>query len=226
MRHLFRHARGAFHALAFVAVLIGGFSLGLMPARQSQVRADDRAPSRNHEVAQKLWVSAQEIQDRFPTSQHAEFMRRAIANSRAAGVVERTGGAVGALIVDRGGQIVADCANHVVDRCDPTAHAEMEAIRAACAKLKVLKLDGCILYASAELCPMCLATCYWAGLDGVCFAALTADSKKFGGFDDAFIFEQLHKPPGERKIPEIQMLREEAVSVWKEFATLPDNVPY
>ena len=73
---------------------------------------------------------------------------------------------------------------------------------------------------------MCLATAYWAGLDGLVFGATVADSKKYGGFDDAFIYEQFAKPVQKRSIPEIQMLPEEAVKVWKEYAKQTGNVPY
>ena len=114
----------------------------------------------------------------------------------------------------------------MVAEFDPTWHGEMEAIRNACKRLKVLKLDGCVLYTSSEPCPMCLATAYWAGLDGIVFGANVADSKKYGGFDDDFIFEQFSKPPGERSIPQTQLLRDEAVKVWREYAALPGNVPY
>ena len=100
---------------------------------------------------------------RFPKEKHEEFMRRAIANSRKAGVEYKTGGAFGAVIVDNEGKVIADGMNHVVAQNDPTWHAEMHAIRQACALLKKPKLDGCILYTSSEPCPMCLATVYWAG---------------------------------------------------------------
>ena len=153
-------------------------------------------------------------------------MRKAIANSRMAGVEKRTGGAFGAIITDRDGHVVGEGSNHVVSEFDPTWHGEMEAIRNACKRLKVLKLDGCILYTSSEPCPMCLATAYWAGLDGIVFGAEVADSKKYGGFDDGFIFEEFAKPPSNRSISQTQLLRDEAVKVWKEYANLSGNVAY
>jgi len=180
----------------------------------------------NRAVSDKVWQTTDQVRNRFPVAKHEEFMRRAIANSRMAGVEKRTGGAFGAVIVDRNGNIVADGSNQVVANNDPTWHGEMHAIRNACARLKTLKLDGCVLYTSSEPCPMCLATAYWAGLDGLCFGAVVADSKKYGGFDDAFIYEEFAKPTATRKIPEIQLLRDEAVKVWKEYAALSDNVPY
>jgi len=205
-------------------LLISGFATGLWIGRRSQAAAP--SPSTNREVSQKVWVTGQEIKDRFPAAKHAEFMRKAIANSRMAGVEKHTGGAFGAVIVDRGGQIVSEGSNHVVANFDPTWHGEMEAMRVACGKLKALKLDGCILYTSAEPCPMCMATAYWAGIDGIIYGATVGDAKQYGGFDDAFIYEQFLKPAGSRNIPEVQMLREEAVKVWKEYASQPNNVPY
>jgi guanine deaminase len=229
MSRMFRqvgHGRISFPHLAFAAILIGGFSLGLLTARTMQARTEGAPQSGNREVSQKLWVSAQEIKDRFSNSQHEEFMRRAIANSRTSGVEKRTGGAYGAVIVNRGGQVIADGTNQVVANSDPTWHGEMHAIRTACARLKALKLDGCILYTSSEPCPMCLATAYWAGLDGIFYGAEVADSKKYGGFDDSFIYEQFTRPASARSITQTQILRDDAVKVWKEYAALSDNVPY
>ncbi len=134
--------------------------------------------------------------------------------------------AFGAIIVNRDGQIVAEGSNHVVSNLDPTWHGEMEAIRVACARLKTLKLDGCILYTSSQPCPMCLSAAYWAGLDGIFFGATVADAKEYGGFDDDFIYQEFARPTQDRRIPEMILLRDEALSVWKDYASLPDNVPY
>ncbi len=216
--------RAIVFGLPFAALLVGVVVGGSWATLRSQ--AAEGRQSSDREVSKKLWVGADEIKSRFPTAKNEAFMRKAIANSRNAGVEKRTGGAFGAVIVDGSGRIVAQGSNHVVSNCDPTWHAEMEAIRNACAAMKALKLDGCILYTSAEPCPMCLATSYWAGLDGIVFGAGVADSKKYGGFDDAFIYEQFSKPTAARTIPELQMLQDEAVVVWKEYAQLPGNVPY
>lgn len=221
-----RRVRMALSGLAIGAALIVAFGAGFVGARVGQAQDAGDEKSKDREVSKKLWVTAKEIKDRFPAAKHQEFMRQAIANSRKAGVEKRTGGAFGAVIVNSKGEVIAEGSNHVVSNFDPTWHGEMEAIRNACGKLKALKLDGCILYTSSEPCPMCLATAYWAGLDGIVFGANVADSKKYGGFDDDFIYEQFAKPTAERNIPEIQMLQEEAVKVWKEYAALPDNVPY
>lgn len=204
--------------------LVGGIGLGY---RAACGRGQEPTPSAgNHAVSDKAWVSSEQIRNRFPKATHEAFMRRAIANSRMAGIEKRTGGAFGAVIVDRDGHIISEGSNHVVSNFDPTWHGEMEAIRVACARLKVLKLEGCILYTSSEPCPMCLATAYWAGLDGVIYGAFATDSKKYGGFDDSFIYEEMNRPTDRRKLPELQILRDAAVDVWKEYASLPDNVPY
>jgi guanine deaminase len=171
-------------------------------------------------------ISAAEILARFPKEQHETFMRRAIANSRKAGVEYKTGGAFGAVVVDANGVVIADGVNHVVAQNDPTWHGEMHAIRQACALLKKPKLDGCILYTSSQPCPMCLATAYWAGLDGIIYGATVGDSKEYGNFDDDFIYEQFATPPAERAISEQSLLREEAVKVWKEYHDRTDRVDY
>ncbi len=212
--------------LALAVLVAGTFSLGLWTARRSIAAEMANAPAGNHAVSEKLWVSTQEITDRFSPEKHKGFMRKAIANSRMAGVEKRTGGAFGAVIVDRSGAIVGEGSNCVVANFDPTWHGEMEAIRNASARLKAIKLDGCILYTSSEPCPMCLATSYWAGLDGIDCGAKVEDSKKYGGFDDEFIYAQFTKPAAARDIKQLTMLRGEAVEVWKEFAALPDKVPY
>jgi tRNA(Arg) A34 adenosine deaminase TadA len=207
-----------------ILVLCLGFGLGYRVA-SGRNQEPTHSPG-NHAVSDKVWVSAEQIRNRFPMAKHEEFMRRAIAGSRVAGIEKRTGGAFGSVIVDRDGHIVSEGSNHVVSNFDPTWHGEMEAIRVASARLKALKLEGCILYTSSEPCPMCLATAYWAGLDGIIYGAFATDSKKYGNFDDTFIYEEFAKPIEQRKIPEVQILRDEAVTVWKEYASLPDNVPY
>ncbi len=224
MLRSFRSGRIALPYLFVGVILSGGFVAGIWTGRRLQAAAETQ--SKNREVSQKVWVTSQEIKDRFPTAKHEEFMRKAIANSRMAGVEKKTGGAFGAVIVDKSGKIVGEGSNHVVANFDPTWHGEVSAVRDACGKMKVLKLDGCILYTSAEPCPMCLATAYWAGVDGVVYGALVGDAKKYGGFDDAFIYEQFLKPANERKLPQLQMLRDEAVKVWKEYAAQSNNVAY
>jgi tRNA(Arg) A34 adenosine deaminase TadA len=187
-----------------------------------------RGDNQNHGAvpSDKPKISSEEILARFPKEKHEEFMRRAIANSRKAGVEFKTGGAFGAVIVDKDGNILADGENHVVGQNDPTWHGEMHAIRNACSLLKKPKLDGCILYTSSEPCPMCLATAYWAGVDGIIYGAVVADSKKYGNFDDDFIYEEFAKPAADRTISQQSLLRPEAVEVWKEYSNRTDKVDY
>jgi tRNA(Arg) A34 adenosine deaminase TadA len=182
--------------------------------------------SSQQNVAAKPRFTAEEIKARFPQEKHEEFMRRAIANSYKAGVQYKTGGAFGAVIVTKEGDVIADGVNHVVAENDPTWHGEMHAIRQACALLKSPKLDGCVLYTSSEPCPMCLATAYWAGLDGIIYGATVADSKEYGNFDDSFIYAELAKPAADRAISEQSLLRGEAVEVWKQYQARPDKVDY
>lgn len=170
--------------------------------------------------------SKEEILSRFPMEKHQELMRRAIANSAKSGIRYKTGGAFGAVIVDSDGTVLSDGLNHVVAQNDPTWHAEMDAIRQACALLKSHTLPGCILYTSSEPCPMCLATAYWADLDGIIYGATSADTKKYGKFDEGFIYEQLNKPAEDRAISEQVMLRPEAIVVWKEYAEREDKAAH
>lgn len=207
-------------------------ALGLIWFASASSTAKDLAPTEKLGVAvgqvpsDKPKITKEELLARFPQEKHEEFMRRAIANSRKAGVQYKTGGAFGAVIVTKEGDVIADGLNHVVAENDPTWHGEMHAIRQACALLKSPKLKGCILYTSSEPCPMCLATAYWAGVDGIIYGALVEDSKKYGNFDDAFIYEQLARPADDRAIPQVNFMRPEAVEVWKEYQDRTDKVDY
>ncbi len=157
---------------------------------------------------------------------HEPYLRRAIALSRTAALERCTGGVFGAVLV-KDGVIVAEGMNQVVARKDPTWHAEMEALRSGSAALGTFKLTGCTLYASGEPCPMCLAAAYWAGIDRVVFASTVGDALTYGGFDDAFIYEDLRREPGDRRLPvEGPYLREEALTVWRAYAAKSDRVPY
>lgn len=150
------------------------------------------------------------------------FMYRAIELSRKAGIVEKTGGVFGAVIVkDR--EIVGEGYNQVLKTCDPTWHAEMQAIREASQKLQTPHLEGCVLYTSAECCPMCLAASYWAHIDKIFYASTTADALQYGEFDDIDILEEIKKPSAERKITAKEMMRSEATQVWQEFYRMPDR---
>jgi tRNA(Arg) A34 adenosine deaminase TadA len=172
-------------------------------------------------------ITADEIMKRFRLEQHEAFMRRAIANSRRAGILDKSGGAFGAVVVNVSGDVLGDGWNQVIARSDPTWHGEMHAIREACAKIASPKLDGCILYTSAAPCPMCFATAYWASVDGIISASTVDDAKRHGNFDDAFIYEQFARPRSERPIAEVvEFLRDDAVAVWREYAARTDAVEY
>jgi guanine deaminase len=222
-----RSLSGSLAARMSLPVLASALTLGMglcLGYRAAQGRNDDPVPSSgNRAVSDKVWLTAEQVRNRFPLAKHQEFMRRAIANSRTAGVEKQTGGVFGAIIVDRDGQVLADGFDQGNASNDPTWHGEIHAIRIACARLKARKLDGCILYTSAAPCPMCMASAYWAHLDGIYYASTDADSKKYGGIDNAFMYEELAKPMTERKISETEFLRDEAVVVWKEYASLKEE---
>jgi len=154
-----------------------------------------------------------------------EFMKEAIKLSREASIEKKTGGAFGAVIV-KNGKIVGRGYNQVIKQNDPTWHAEMEAIRQACKALGTPHLDGCILYTSAECCPMCLAASYWAHIKTIYYGATTQDSLKYGDFADVDILEEIRKDPKQRRITCIECMRPEAVEVMKEFSTMPDRARY
>jgi tRNA(Arg) A34 adenosine deaminase TadA len=145
----------------------------------------------------------------------ADFMRRAIALALE-NVRNGRGGPFAALVV-KDGRILAEGANRVTSTNDPTAHAEVVAIREACRKLGDFQLSGCDLYTTCEPCPMCLGAIYWARPARVFYASLAADAAA-AGFDDAFIYEELVRPLDARRIPMQQLLRDEALeifSLWK-----------
>lgn len=162
-------------------------------------------------------------------SNHPEdkFMRRAIELSEIAGIKEKTGGVFGAVIV-KDGQIIAEGYNQVIKHNDPTWHGEMQAIREACKKLKSPHLEGCVMYTSAEPCPMCMATAYWAHLEHIYYAARIEDALKYGGFEDADFYKELAKKPTDRSIQctEISPLRVDAVKVWKAYSEMADKKHY
>jgi len=151
------------------------------------------------------------------------FMARAIQLS-IDGVHSGRGGPFGAVIV-REGKILAEGVNRVTSTNDPTAHAEVLAIRQACEKLGVFELKDCELYTSCEPCPMCLGAIYWARLARIYFANTAQDAAKIG-FDDSFIYSQLKQSPSLRSIPTIQMMREEALAGFRAWAEKLDKIRY
>lgn len=134
------------------------------------------------------------------------------------------GGPFGAVVV-KDGNIVAEGANQVTFTNDPTAHAEVLAIRDACKKIGSFDLAGCEIYTSCEPCPMCLGAIYWARLSRVYFANSGADASKIG-FDDSLIYRELTQPRSQRKIPIIQMMREEALAAFRAWENKPDKIAY
>jgi tRNA(Arg) A34 adenosine deaminase TadA len=141
-----------------------------------------------------------------------EFLRHAIALA-SENVVCGAGGPFGAVIV-RDGRIVGEGVNTVTAAHDPTAHAEVNAIRAASKALGNFSLAGCQLYSSCEPCPMCLAAAYWARIDVLYYGASAADAAR-AGFDDAFLYDELRKDQSARTLPATQLLGNEA---WSSFA--------
>lgn len=156
---------------------------------------------------------------------HEKFMARAIELSRKAAIVESTGGAFGTVIV-MDGEIIGEGRNCVVAENDPTWHGEVEAIRNACKAKETFNLEGATLYTSAEPCPMCLGATYWAGIKDVYYAANVADALEYGNFDDSMIYEEIRKPMDQRSMHLTQIMRPEAVEVWKEYAAKTDRIQY
>lgn len=134
------------------------------------------------------------------------------------------GGPFGAVVV-KDGTIIAEGTNLVTSTNDPTAHAEVLAIREACSRLGVFDLEGCEIYSSCEPCPMCLAAIYWSRLSRIYFANSDADASKIG-FDDSLIYRELAQPPAQRRIPMIQMMREEALAAFRAWENKPDKISY
>jgi tRNA(Arg) A34 adenosine deaminase TadA len=150
-------------------------------------------------------------------------MREAIRLARA-GAAAGDGGPFGAVVV-KDGVIVGRGWNQVLAAKDPTAHAEIVAIRDACARLGGFSLDGCEIYASCEPCPMCLGAIYWARLAVVHHAAGRKDAAR-AGFDDAAFHADLKGPTAGRRVPSRQLLRDEAVAVMEEWLARPDRRTY
>lgn len=157
------------------------------------------------------------------TDQDRQFMTRAIELARL-GVEENAGGPFGCVVV-RDGRIIGEGNNRVTSTNDPTAHAEIIAIREACKSLNTFQLDGCTIYTSCEPCPMCLGAIYWARPARV-FYACTRDDAANIGFDDDFIYEELEKANDDREMVLLNLMRDEALEVFNNWAVKPDKVEY
>ena len=151
-----------------------------------------------------------------------KFMRLAIEKSLES--VDNCGGPFGAVVV-KDGEVVAVASNSVTLDNDPTAHAEVNAIRMACKKLGTFDLSGCEIYASCEPCPMCLASIYWARIGKLYYANTKVDADKIG-FSDSFIYEEFAKPESERSIKVVKMLRNEAIKAFENWEKKEDKIDY
>lgn len=150
-------------------------------------------------------------------------MRRAIELSRIH-MQAGEGGPFGAVVM-REGRIIGEGWNRVTSAHDPTAHAEITAIREACGNLGRFELRGCELFTSCEPCPMCLAAIYWARLDRIWYANTRADAADIQ-FDDAWLYREVVLPLGERSLPAVQLMRDEALTVFQAWEAKPDRIRY
>jgi tRNA(Arg) A34 adenosine deaminase TadA len=156
------------------------------------------------------------------TDTDRKFMRQAIDLSIEN--VRNGGGPFGAVIV-RNGEVVATGVNNVVPHCDPTAHAEVSAIRKACQKVGDFKLDGCTIYTSCEPCPMCLSAIYWSGIERIFYGNTKQDAEDIN-FSDKFIYDELALPMTERRVPAVNIMREEALEAFRDWEDKSDKVEY
>jgi tRNA(Arg) A34 adenosine deaminase TadA len=157
------------------------------------------------------------------TEQDEQFMRRAIELAQA-GVDANAGGPFGAVVV-KDGRVIAEGCNRVTSTNDPTAHAEINAIRNACKALGSFQLEGCVIYTSCEPCPMCLGAIYWARPEKVFFACTRADAAEIG-FDDQFIYDEIEKKFEDRQVKLLNISRDEALEVFQNWANKADKVEY
>lgn len=157
------------------------------------------------------------------TQNDRDFMLRAIALAQS-GMDSNSGGPFGAVVV-KDGRIIGEGNNQVTSSNDPTAHAEIVAVREACKTLGSFQLDGCTIYTSCEPCPMCLGAIYWARPEKVFFACTREDAANVG-FDDDFLYREMEKPLDERELPIFNLMREESLLVFRNWADKVDKVEY
>lgn len=155
-------------------------------------------------------------------SYNNKFMERAIELANLS--VDNAGGPFGAVVV-KDGIIIAEGSNCVTLNNDPTAHAEVSAIRAACSKLNTFDLSGCEIYTSCEPCPMCLSSMYWAHIDRYYYGCTQYDAQQIG-FDDSFIYKEISLDKKLRKIKSAQLLHDEALTAFKKWETKEDKTEY
>jgi tRNA(Arg) A34 adenosine deaminase TadA len=154
----------------------------------------------------------------------ARYLQQAIDAGRE-GMLAHRGGPFGAIVVGLDGTVAGVGCNRVTSTNDPTAHAEVLAIRAACAAIGTFLLDGFTLYTSCEPCPMCLAAAYWARVKAIVYGATRAEAAA-AGFDDAFIYEEIGQPLEARRIPMRQLMGEPAATLFDEWRAMGDRTPY
>lgn len=157
------------------------------------------------------------------TEQDEKFMRRAIELAQV-GIDKGEGGPFGCVIV-KNGEIVGEGNNKVTSTNDPTAHAEVVAIRNACQNLQTFQLEDCVIYTSCEPCPMCLGAIYWARPKQIFYACNKSDAANVD-FDDQFIYEEIERPTEERHIKTVNFLREEGLKVFENWANKTDKTEY
>ena len=162
------------------------------------------------------------MNDMKTTEADIRFMREAIRLADES--VARGGGPFGAVVV-KDGRILAGASNSVTLDNDPTAHAEVNAIRQACRELGTFDLKGSVIYASCEPCPMCLGAIYWAGIERIYYANTRADAAA-ADFADGFIYEELDKPLAERSLPIVPLLRDEALHTFRRWQEKADKTVY
>ena len=162
------------------------------------------------------------MEDRDSKRLDRQFMQMAIELSIEN--VANGGGPFGAVIV-RDGEVIATGTNRVTAKNDPTAHAEVTAIREACAKEQRFKLQGCTCYTSCEPCPMCLSALYWAGVSRIVYGNTKEDAKAIN-FDDSFIYDEIAKPYAKRAIPCENLMRQEALAGFRAWIEKDDKIEY
>ncbi|PST82293.1 tRNA-specific adenosine deaminase [Pedobacter yulinensis] len=156
-------------------------------------------------------------------SEHAKFMRMAIELAEQ-NVSSLKGGPFGAVVV-KDGEVVARSANKVTSTNDPTAHAEVSAIRLACKELDSFDLSGCVIYTSCEPCPMCLGAIYWSRIQAIYYGNTKQDAAA-AGFNDQFIYEELDKPAAARSLPARQLLADEAAKAFEDWNRTEGRIAY
>jgi len=153
---------------------------------------------------------------------HTKFMKKAIALAKQS--IAKGGGPFGAVIV-KDNEVVAQGNNCVTLNNDPTAHAEVSAIRKACKKLNTFDLSGCEIYTSCEPCPMCLSAIYWSHIDKIYYGCTKTDAKNIG-FDDSFIYDQINLKPEKRSIPAKNILQDQAIEAFCLWEEKDDKIEY